>query len=151
MEIQTVDVPATGLYGTKTRTPKQELGKDDFLLLLTQQLQHQDPLQPMDNTQMISQMASFSTLEQMTNMTKTLEKFLTKDANAYKVEALGLLGMEVQAQRADMGEPIDGAVSSVRFEEGKAIFTVQDMEFELDHLQYAKNPLSDMLYGSKRA
>lgn len=143
MAIETVDIPA---YGTNTqrRVPKQELGKDDFLLLLTQQLQHQDPLKPMDNTEFISQMANFSTLEQITNMTSTLQKFLTKDANAFKVEALSLLGMQVSAQRPDMGEAIEGAVSSVRFVDGKAIFTVQEQEFELDHLQYARNPMTEL-------
>lgn len=143
MAIEIVDVP---IYGTQTprRTPKQELGKDDFLLLLTKQLQYQDPMKPMENTEFISQMASFSTLEQMTNMTSTLERFLSRDVNAYKVEALSLLGMEVVAQRDDMAEPLSGTVRSVRFDEGKAVFTVSDQEFELDHLQYAKNPLSDM-------
>ena len=40
----------------------KELGSDDFLKLMMVQLQHQDPMSPMDNTQFIAQMASFTSL-----------------------------------------------------------------------------------------
>jgi flagellar hook assembly protein FlgD len=54
--------------------PKRaELGKDAFLQLLTTQLAHQDPTAPQDNGQMIAQLAQFSTLEQLTQIQKTLD------------------------------------------------------------------------------
>jgi len=45
-----------------------ELGKDDFLKLFVAQLSHQDPMNPMNDQDMMGQMASFSQLEQITNM-----------------------------------------------------------------------------------
>lgn len=49
-------------------------GKNEFLQLLVTQLQNQDPLNPMDNTEFLSQMAQFSSLEQLIHINTTLEK-----------------------------------------------------------------------------
>ena len=57
---------------TKAATKSNELGKDQFLGLLVAQLQNQDPLSPMDNTQFIAQMAQFSSVEQLVNMSKEI-------------------------------------------------------------------------------
>ena len=51
---------------------KKSLGQDAFLQLLTTQLAHQDPTAPTDNAQMIAQLAQFSSLEQLTQIQKTL-------------------------------------------------------------------------------
>ena len=56
-----------------SRVVSKELDKDAFLRLLIAELANQDPLNPMDDREFIAQMAQFSTLEQMTNMTKALE------------------------------------------------------------------------------
>ena len=63
--------------------PGTTLGKDDFLRLLTVQLQFQDPLNPLSDTDFIAQMAQFSSLEQLQNMNKTLDKNLRSEDQLY--------------------------------------------------------------------
>ena len=90
------------------RTASQELGKDDFLKLLLAQLANQDPTSPMENTQFIAQMAQFSSLEQMTNMSNEF----TKLANMLNSgEAVSMLGKSVELNNGDSS--MTGVVEAV--------------------------------------
>lgn len=53
--------------------PKDNLGQAEFLKLMTTQLQNQDPFKPTDNTEMIAQMAQFSTVTGITEMNESLK------------------------------------------------------------------------------
>jgi flagellar basal-body rod modification protein FlgD len=66
---------ALGAQAT-TKTAPGGMGKDDFLKLLVGQLQHQDPMQPADDSQFIGQMAQFSQLEQETNTAKSTDQLV---------------------------------------------------------------------------
>ena len=74
------------------RTASQQLGKDDFLKLLITQLAHQDPLSPMENTEFIAQMAQFSSLEQITNMSTGFTRLASMLNNS---EASNVIGKTV--------------------------------------------------------
>jgi len=68
------------------------LGKDQFLKLFVAQLQHQDPMNPMQDSEFMGQMASFSTLEQVTNLAVANEKIA---ASLNSSTVVGLLGRTV--------------------------------------------------------
>jgi len=86
----------------------QELGKDEFLKLLITQLQHQDPTEPMDDKEFIAQMAQFSSLEQMTNMTQEFTKI---SGMMSRGNALSLLGQNVDILSGS--QRISGIVEAV--------------------------------------
>jgi flagellar basal-body rod modification protein FlgD len=83
------------------RTPKSTLGKQDFLNLLVQQMQHQDPLDPMKGTEFAAQLAQFSSLEQLSNLNTNLMASL--DANAVLAQSVNnglsasFIGKDVRA------------------------------------------------------
>ena len=78
------------------RRSSNELGKDDFLKILIAQLSNQDPTSPLENTEFIAQMAQFSSLEQMTNMSQSFEKMAGFISSS---EAQGMLGKTVEVDQ----------------------------------------------------
>jgi flagellar basal-body rod modification protein FlgD len=87
------------------RKASQELGKDDFLKLLMAQMTHQDPTEPMDNSQFIAQMAQFTSLEQMYNVANGFNKMAQMMQSS---EAAGTLGKVVDLDVE--GEKVTGVV-----------------------------------------
>jgi len=84
------------------------LDKDDFLKLLITQLKYQDPSKPMEDKEFIAQMAQFSSLEQMTNMSSDFSKL----AAALKGSgAVSLLGKNVEIAAGE--ETVSGTVDAV--------------------------------------
>jgi flagellar basal-body rod modification protein FlgD len=107
-----------------TPTPDQvsrnvggNLGKDDFLKLLVAQLQHQDPMNPMQDSDFMGQMASFSTLEQITNMVVDNEA----------TSAIGLIGRTVTYMGTDKVSHT-GVVEKVTTTGGKPSLTVAGVD-----------------------
>ncbi len=107
---------ATYQNSEKSEAARDELGKDAFFELLTTQLKHQDPLEPMDNTQFISQMAQFSSLEQMSNVNENLSKYLQSQSIS---DGASLIGKTVETIDSETGEIIADKVKQVGFEEDK--------------------------------
>jgi len=97
---------------TVAKSEANKLGKQDFLKLLMAQMQNQDPMKPMDDTQMIAQMAQFSALEETQALRTTIQ---TSSNNQTVSQAASLIGKYIQANQADDSQ-VNGAVTGVRFE-----------------------------------
>jgi flagellar basal-body rod modification protein FlgD len=104
--------------------PHNQMGKDEFLKLLTFQLQHQDPMNPMDQGKMTGELAQFSQLEQLSNLNKKFDDVNKTKGIEDKFYAASFVGKKVvtagsSIQLKNSGDPgdvlfkLDGAASRV--------------------------------------
>jgi len=114
---------------TKETKAQSALDKDAFLNLLMTQMKYQDPLDPMDNQQMMAQLAQFSALEQMTNVAQSAEKQL----------ANGMLGKYVAYtyKNTETGETEDltGKIDYVKMNNGDTLLGIGDKEIKVTDVQ----------------
>ena len=99
----------------------KKLDKEAFLKLLVTQLQHQDPLNPMDDKESIAQLAQFSSLEQMQQMNQ----------GATTAQALAMIGKQIDYTGSD-NNTLAGTVTGVSFANGSATLEVGAADVEMD-------------------
>lgn len=97
--------------------PGDVLDKHDFLRLLTVQLRYQDPINPISDQDFIAQLAQFTALEQMQNLTDTIGEYVEVQRSlATSSQAASLLGRTVTVVDPETGSTFDGVVEAVRFD-----------------------------------
>lgn len=101
------------------KTSGSALGKEAFLELLVTQLQYQDPLNPTDNTEMVAQLAQFSALEEMQNVSAAINNS----------QAMSLVGRNViievgKSSGSSSTTTVGGHVDYVQLVDGKAKLSI---------------------------
>lgn len=126
-----IGIDTSAVTSAKTSTSSTDsnssLDKDAFLQLLVTQMQYQDPLEPTDNTEYMSQLAQFSTVEELQNINDTFT------GN----RALSLAGQYVILNVPDSSgniSQISGLVDYVTISEGKTYFSINDQYYDSDYL-----------------
>ena len=112
--MSTIQPLTSGQTVAATSAPKNTLGKDDFLSLLITQMQNQDPLDPMKGTEFASQLAQFSSLEQLTNINTNLGSSLNAQSvlssSINNALATTFIGKEVRANSSSFNYTNSGTV-----------------------------------------
>lgn len=122
-------------------TASNILGKDDFLKLLITELKYQDPTDPMDNFEYISQMSSFSSLEQMQNLNSSFTE-LSSTMNDVVLPSLllqqssNMIGKEISytststSDNSSTTEEKSGIVESVVMKDGGLYYVIDGEEVD---------------------
>jgi flagellar basal-body rod modification protein FlgD len=107
------------------KTGQRTLDQDAFLKILMTQLANQDPSKPMEDKEFISQMANFSSLEQMTQMNKALTGFIDMQKDSHFLSHSQLIGKEIKWEQVvanTQGDTEmrvqDSVVKAIKFQHG---------------------------------
>lgn len=140
----------TSYTSTKKETTGNDLDKDAFLQLLVTQMQYQDPLNPGDSTEYMSQLAQYSSLEATMNISNTLDKG----------NALNLVGQYVIMNTTDSAgntDMISGLVEYATVKDGEVLLSINDTYYpatdldsvvDYDYYLYLQGIASDKLEES---
>jgi len=129
----------SSLNGSKAKdsTSTTSGAQDRFLTLLTAQLKNQDPLNPLDNAQMTSQLAQISTVDGIEKLNKTLQTLLGNAADTQVMQAAALVGRQVLvegkalalqqglgAAGVDLAGPADAVTATIKDANGLVVRTL---------------------------
>ncbi len=102
MTISAIGIPTVEAETLKT-VGKQELDSSDFMTLFITQLQHQDPMEPMDSSDMATQLADFSNMEATMRMADSMDQLLEYQTSQNNLQLLTLLDQEVRVYGNSVG------------------------------------------------
>ena len=128
--------PRASTLSDASNSSNTAMQMEDFLQLLTSQISNQDPLEPMKDTEFISQMANIASLEQMQQFTKGFETF----ADSHKdMVAQAYLGKMVNI--SEDGTDVAGIVDSVeKNDDGEVFVTVGEKNYRPANITKVSNP-----------
>ncbi|MGC8738539.1 MAG: flagellar hook assembly protein FlgD [Candidatus Hydrogenedens sp.] len=138
---KSVDTPSTSNNTGTIRTPSRELSSDTFLQLLVMQMQYQDPLEPVQNTEMLAQLAQFSALEQTiktnTNIALLQQEIQTLSQNVQFMSmnaSQQMIGRYIEGSSQD-GTSVKGKVDAVSIENGTVFLNVGSDKVPITQVQ----------------
>ena len=108
------------------------ISSDQFLQLLVAQLQNQDPLQPLDNNQLLSQLATLNTVSGITQLNASFGEMLRL---TQLTQGADLIGKTVRYTPAGGGDLVTGKVDSVAVQDGAFVLQVGSASVRLDQIQ----------------
>lgn len=129
-EINPATTPGTTTTGSTSAVSASTISEDfdTFLQLLTAQIRNQDPLAPLDSTQFVEQLATFSSLEQQVETNQTLENIASMIGDLHSALATEWLGQDVAVSAKHIayeGEPVEFEVNPA-YDYDEAVLTVTD-------------------------
>ncbi|MCD9006889.1 flagellar hook assembly protein FlgD [Luteimonas sp. XNQY3] len=117
-----------GLAGTAQSASgnnAESLGQADFLRLMTEQLKHQDPLNPMENSAFLGQLAQFSTVQGIQSLNASVEGFAGAMASDQLLRGATMVGREVLLPSSRVALPAEGSTSGIVAAPAPGLVTIE--------------------------
>jgi len=109
-----LDLASLKLASSGSKKTNKSLGQEEFLALMIQQLKNQDPMKPLENGEFIGQMAQFSTVTGIADMTKSIGGLTEAFNSGQAVQAASMVGRTVLTEASSgafsANKPLNGAV-----------------------------------------
>ena len=122
---------ADAFSANSSSSSSNTMGMEDFLQLLTTQIANQDPLEPMKDTEFISQMANVASLENQQKFTKSFTEFAESQS---QVATQAYLGRKVTVE-TDSGERKSSVAEAVeRSEDGQITVTLDGQSYPISNI-----------------
>lgn len=112
--VSSVDALSDYRYEPTVKTQgSSELGQNEFMELMIAQMENQSPLDPQDNGEFISQLAEFSSLEEMQKLSSQVESFATQYQSSQALQASAMVGRTVLVPGTSAPMSSDGTISGI--------------------------------------
>ncbi|RKN86518.1 flagellar hook capping FlgD N-terminal domain-containing protein [Paenibacillus ginsengarvi] len=120
----------------KQKTGSSNLGRDEFLKILITQLSNQDPTKPLEDKEFISQMATFTSVEQLTNMAGEMR--LLRQSIGFSSALIGQTIGWTQKDSNDKEQVLSGVVESIKIKDNKQYAIVGENQVSIDQITEIK-------------
>ena len=126
-------VMASNVTNTSSSSNQTKVDNDDFMTLLLAELKNQDPLNPMDSSQMMGQIAQLNSLNALLAMQKSIDTMNQTQTNVY---ASNLIGKTITAipDKNDPTNVIFGTVTSMTIDDGQTLVQVGNLDVEISSI-----------------
>lgn len=138
---------------SSTSSLSSEISMQNFLTLFVTQLQNQNPLDPTDNTEFMSQLAQFSTLEQEQQQTKYISNINSLGSASLQLDQISLastfIGKSIKYGNSSTSETLSGVVEGVKLEkDGTVSFIIGGESVSISNFIEVNNTTTSSGSGS---
>ena len=130
MVSSTTNVSSSTSTTSSTTTSSQDLDKEAFLRLFVEQLKNQDPLNPTDSSEYMTQLAQFSVMEQLENLNTSIGQLIDLQNIT---EAASLVGRTVTVTGTD-GTETSGTVEKVKIQDDANTIVIDGESYDMSQI-----------------
>lgn len=128
--IDAINQTSSSQKDATTTSGVTEYKSSDFMQLLLAQLSHQNPLEPMDDSEMMNQFTQLNSLQELQDIETAIQQIMQDGQSTY---AASLIGKNVSINKPD-GTSVEGVVTGFSTQSGDTYVQVEDQNYTIDEI-----------------